>query len=187
MTSVFRYKLTTADGKTYNDTQWGPGVTHSAPGKGSLCSNGWIHVYNHPLVALIFNPVHGDFRDNAILWKCRCWGSTLGDKGTKEGWQHVKTIKPIEKPKLTEDRVRAFAILSSMNLVKKYPPTKEWLDWAKGWLNGERVEAKRKKAYSSSYSYSYSHSYYYYYYSYSHASDLVKMDSAKIAREAMKY
>lgn len=37
------YKLTDSHGRTYNDTQWGPGVTHEASGEGELCGPGWLH------------------------------------------------------------------------------------------------------------------------------------------------
>lgn len=39
-----KYKLTNQDGCTWGDTQWGPGVTHTAEGDGTgVCSNGVIH------------------------------------------------------------------------------------------------------------------------------------------------
>ena len=37
------YKLTDSRGKTWGDTQWGPGVSHSGTGEGELCGSGWIH------------------------------------------------------------------------------------------------------------------------------------------------
>ena len=52
------YKLTVERGRTYDGMQWGPGVEHTAPGKGLLCSKGWLHAYTDPFLAVIFNPVH---------------------------------------------------------------------------------------------------------------------------------
>ena len=56
------YKLTDENGQTRGGTQWGPGVSHSGTGCGGLCSPGWIHAYEHPLVAVLLNPIHGKFR-----------------------------------------------------------------------------------------------------------------------------
>jgi len=43
------YKLTDIHSRTrpgqYNECQWGKGITHSASGKGPLCTESWIHVY----------------------------------------------------------------------------------------------------------------------------------------------
>ena len=49
------YKLTDGDGQTRGGTQWGPGVSHSGTGKGELCGPGWIHAYEHPLIAVLLN------------------------------------------------------------------------------------------------------------------------------------
>ena len=51
------YKLTDKNGQTKNSTQWGPGITHEAPGAGQLCSDGWIHVYDHPELAVTLDPI----------------------------------------------------------------------------------------------------------------------------------
>ena len=73
-----RYKLTDENGQTYGGCEWGPGVSHSAPGTGGLCSDGWIHVYDSPWVAAMINPCHADF-ENPRLWECEVSGNELND------------------------------------------------------------------------------------------------------------
>ena len=65
------YKLTDGNDRSHNDTQWGEGVTHKAIGNGTeLCSSDVIHVYDHPLKAVMFNPIHAEFID-PHLWECK--------------------------------------------------------------------------------------------------------------------
>ena len=69
------YKLTDQDGRTRagqaGETQWGLGVKHKATGKPgqALCTDGWIHAYKHPLLALLMNPIHAKIC-NPRLWEC---------------------------------------------------------------------------------------------------------------------
>ena len=62
------YKLTDGDGQTMSGTQWGPGVSHSGTGEGELCGPGWIHAYEHPLIAVLLNPIHANIQ-NPRLWE----------------------------------------------------------------------------------------------------------------------
>ena len=62
------YKLTNENGQTYNKTQWGEGVVHTADGTGNLCSKRWIHAYADPLLAVLLNPIHANFH-NPQLWE----------------------------------------------------------------------------------------------------------------------
>jgi hypothetical protein len=80
MTEV--WKLTAADYKTRagetNEIVWGPGVMHTAPGGGELCTSAWIHAYEDPLLAALFDPIHGDYGADAVLWRCE------GEIGARE-------------------------------------------------------------------------------------------------------
>ena len=100
------YKLTDSNLKTQSETLWGVGVTHTATGKGhQLCSGDCIHVYDHPLKAAFFNPIHANFR-SPILWECRVRAVKARDN-TKVGVKTCTTIKQIPLPEITtEQRVR---------------------------------------------------------------------------------
>lgn len=98
------YKLTTSCGKTRkswnNEKQWGEGVKHRATGdkRKGLCSDAYIHAYEHPIIALIMNPVHANFH-NPLLWEAQGRIIVRSDDG-KVGCRSLTTIKRIEKPKI---------------------------------------------------------------------------------------
>ena len=85
MTKVF--KLTTQDDYTrkghYNQTKWGRGVTHTAKGDGGMCSNGAIHAYTSPLLAVLLNPIHAAIQ-NPKLWEAEM-DVLYTDNGLKVG------------------------------------------------------------------------------------------------------
>jgi hypothetical protein len=132
------YKLTDAEGRTYNNTQWGEGVTHNATGRGrgrgslKLCSTGFIHAYESPEIAVLFNPIHSDFRDPMLLWEAEGEIALKADQ-TKCGCKSLTTLRTIACPVIfTEQRVR-FAILCATSVYQD----PEFLKWSKRWLSGK--------------------------------------------------
>ena len=130
------YKLTDRDGQTWGGTQWGPGVSHSGTGEGELCGPGWIHAYEHPLIAVLLNPIHANFQ-NPRLWEAE-GEIAIRDGQLKCGCKTLTTVREIPLPAITmEMRVR-FAILCAKE-VCAYPA---WNAWADRWLSGgDRSEA----------------------------------------------
>ena len=130
------YKLTDKDGYTRKDANneclWGDNITHTATGKESqLCSSDLIHVYQHPLIASLMNPVHADFK-NPLLWECEVTGNCAHDGQLKSGFKTVTTIRRIDLPVITlEQRIR-IAIYCSL---KKYSDP-SFVKWANAWLDG---------------------------------------------------
>ena len=53
-----RYKLTTQDLTTYNYTKWVLNEWKETSGTGKLCTEGWLHCYTSPLLAILLNPIH---------------------------------------------------------------------------------------------------------------------------------
>jgi hypothetical protein len=103
-------KLTNINGQTRNNTQWGPGVTHTAAGEGDLCTKGWIHAYptENVVLALMLNPIHANFKP-VRAWEAIGSGKSKSD-GLKIGYESVTTVKELPVPPIsTEQRVR-FAI-----------------------------------------------------------------------------
>jgi len=130
------YKLTDGDGQTRGGTQWGPGVSHSGTGMGELCGWGWIHAYEHPLVAVLMNPIHANFK-NPRLWEAE--GEVgLRDGQIKCGCKTLTTIREIPLPSITTEMRVRFAILCAKEVCADLP----WNAWADKWLSGEdRSEA----------------------------------------------
>ena len=130
------YKLTDGDGQTWGGTQWGPGVSHSGTGKGELCGPGWIHAYEHPLVAVLMNPIHARFR-TPRLWEAE--GEVgLRDGQIKCGCKALTTVREIPFPSITTEMRVRFAIMCAAEVCACL----SWNAWADRWLSGEdRSEA----------------------------------------------
>ena len=134
------FKLTTQEGKTHNETQWGENVTHEATGdiKQGLCSDAWIHAYTHPLLAVLMNPVHADI-ENPILWEGKGEGEAKFEP-LKCGFRKFTTLKKIPLPEVTDVQKVAFGILCAKEVYKDKDSS--WNQWADKWLSGEdRTEA----------------------------------------------
>ena len=126
------YKLTDSCGKTWNNTLWGPGVSHSGTGEGELCGPGWIHAYEHPLLAALLNPIHGDF-ENPRLWEAE-GAVILRDGQLKCGCKTLTTIREIPLPAITTEMRVRFAVLCAKEV---YAENLAWNAWADKWLSGE--------------------------------------------------
>jgi hypothetical protein len=133
------YKLTDQDGKTRaglaGETQWGPGVPHGATGKPDkpLCTDGWIHAYEHPLLALLMNPIHSNI-ENPRLWECE------GQIGKREGQlkcgcRALTTVREIALPEITNEQQVRFAFACAWPTCK----VPAWRTWARNLLtHGDR-------------------------------------------------
>ena len=140
------YKLTDRRNRTKNRTVWGENVTHTTTGiPAELCSTGWLHAYEHFLLAVMINPIHANFADPR-LWEAYGSGQILRDGQLKCGVTELTTVREIPLPVVTiEQRVR-FAILCG----KAVCPDKSWNGWADKWLSGEdRSVAKAAEAWAA--------------------------------------
>ena len=127
------YKLTTQEGMTQNNTQWGENLTHEATGdiQKGLCSDAWIHAYTHPLLAVLMNPAHADI-ENPILWEGNGEGKAKFEP-LKCGFRKFTTLRQIPLPEVTDVQKIAFGILCAKEVYKDL----SWNQWADKWLSGE--------------------------------------------------
>lgn len=139
------YKLTDEKDCTSNNTQWGEGITHKAKGCGSqLCSPDVIHVYDHPLKAVMFNPIHANFKDYH-LWEVRVKKVVANDT-LKVGVKQCTTIRQRNAPIITTEQRVKFAILCALEVYKE----KSFVKWANDWLSGkDRTESAGSAAESA--------------------------------------
>jgi hypothetical protein len=137
------YKLTDSNDKTKGDTQWGEGVRHEAKGTNSeLCSDGWIHWYHDPLLAVLHDPIHGEFGTEAHLWEAKTDGGIREEGRMKGGSKGLTTLRRIDLPTVTtEQRVR-YAILCA----RQVRQDAAWNAWADRWLSGEDRTAEAARA-----------------------------------------
>ena len=134
---MIRYKLTDENMQTYGGFQWKLGKVYEIDidlqnKNMPLCFSSWFHVYSHPLVAVLMNPIHAKFT-NPRLFKCSCSGYHQTDTGLKEGFTKVKLLKELKIPEITLTQRVAFGILCAK---KVYKGTK-WNKWADEWLKGK--------------------------------------------------
>ena len=126
------YMLTDQNRMTYNNTLWGENITHKTSGKGKLCSNGWLHFYYNPHIAVLLNPIHANI-PNPTLWEAKAKGRFRDDHGLKGGCTKLTTIKQLPLPEITLEQKIEFGIRCVMQVCKN----KNWLTWANKWLSGE--------------------------------------------------
>ena len=115
------FKLTDADGRSRNNTQWGEGVTVSASGDGApeLCTDTVIHAYKNPNLALLLNPIHGNY-SAPRLWEAE--GEIAAEDWDKVGCKSLTTIREIQLP-WSADSARVsvqFAILCAEAVLANY-------------------------------------------------------------------
>lgn len=134
------YKLTDSENKTRGKMQWGENVTHTVTETSDkLCTDGWIHFYMDPLIAVLLNPAHVYF-ENPNLWECETSGEHLHEP-LQSGCKTLTTIRQIPLPWVTTTQRIAFAILCAKKLCAYdtylFCDDVKWNDWADKWLSGE--------------------------------------------------
>jgi len=131
------YKLTDKNGMTQGNTQWGESVTHEAKGEGTeLCTGQVIHAYRDPYLAVFYDPIGGNYGENALLWESE--GRVVADDKLKVGCKSLTTLRQIPLPVLTTEQRVEIAIRISLLVYKE----KSYVIWADNWLSGkDRTEA----------------------------------------------
>jgi len=139
------YKITDENDQTYGGCQWGEGVTHTADGKGGLCSKHWIHAYSHKLIAVVMNPIHGNYGKGKHLWECEA-ETGKNNRGLKFGTTKLTTIKRVWIPIISLNAKTRFGIYCAVEVCKD----KGFKKWADNWLSGkDRTEAAARAAWAA--------------------------------------
>jgi hypothetical protein len=126
------YKLTDQSMCTSCECRWVLGEWKESSGEGGLCGPGWLHAYNHPLVASFMNPIHACI-DNPRLFEVECDGDYLDDHGLKCGHTRMRLVREIELPVLTTEQ-RVYAGIQCA-IASGYADA-GWLSWAERWISG---------------------------------------------------
>lgn len=124
---ILRLNLT-----TYHGFQWEPGKLVKTSGEEGLCGPGWIHYYRHPLLAILHNPVYGDFKKPYLLYTVEVEGEIKHDGWLKSGCTRLTLIELIEIPTVTIKQLVRYAI-GCAHVVYSQP---SWLEWADRWIDG---------------------------------------------------
>jgi len=127
------YKLTENNNYTRYHTMWGENITHcvdeSYPGT-ELCTNQVIHAYEHPVIAVLMDPVHAQF-GQPLLWEAE--GEVIVREGQlKCGVKKLTTVRQIALPRFTRQQRQEIMIRCALKVYRMTAFTK----WAKRWLDG---------------------------------------------------
>ena len=135
------FKLISHTGCTFGYTKWGENVTHTASGTDpNLCSDGFIHFYMDPRIAVVMNPTHAGFV-NPILWEAEYSGKVVHEP-LKSGSKTLTTIRQIPLPEISPTQKIAFGIYCA----KEVCFDEKWNLWADRWLSGEDRTQKSASA-----------------------------------------
>jgi hypothetical protein len=138
-----KYKLTDQNLRTYMGFQWVVGEWVDASGEldQSLCSDGWIHFYDDPLLAVFFNPIHANI-DKPRLWEIETDGDTKVD-ATKGGARRARLLTELPLSLISLSQRVEIAIRCVLTLHSE----PNFVIWAENWLNGtNRTKAAAAKA-----------------------------------------
>jgi hypothetical protein len=125
-----RYKLTTAD-MTTRDHQWEIGKWYSVKGKIKLCKNGF-HCYQHPYLAVLHQPIHGDYGSGMRLFEAEVSGQHVVDGQVKECWRHMRLLRELSLPEITIGQRAEYGIRCALAVYTD----PAFVTWAENWLDG---------------------------------------------------
>jgi len=183
---IIKYKLTDQNIRTHKNYQWQLGRWERAKGKCNqeLCTDGWLHCYDSPLIAILHNPIHAWYYKPRV-WEVECKGKTKNDKGIKCGYRKMRLIKEIPVPVITTTQIVAYCILCAMEVSKD----KKFLHWANNWLSGkDRSQRAAAASYAASYAAAASYaSSYAATYAVVYAVRTKKLNLKELAQKAMNY
>lgn len=144
---MLKYKLLTQDFTTHGGARWkgdnGEFITVRAVGTGNrLCTDDVIHFYDHPVLALLFNPLHANIKSPVLV--VIEIDSEVAHDGLKGGCKQAKIVEILKLPDITTSQKAEFAIRCAKVVYKNA----EWNKWADAWLSGKnRTRIRAHKAY----------------------------------------
>ncbi|MFQ5495668.1 MAG: hypothetical protein ACE5EX_09850, partial [Phycisphaerae bacterium] len=117
------------------ETLWLPGEWHEAKGLADqgLCTDGWLHFYADPLLAVFHAPWHGQPEYGRYrLWECEVDGEVRHDGLIKSGARRLRVVREIGVPVVTTINCVAYSVLCAMSVCD----APGWVRWAERWLSG---------------------------------------------------
>jgi len=133
------YKLTDENGwtrnKYYNGHDWFKEPMLEVSGRGPLCTDGWIHAYEDPLLAVIMDPIHGAYLPGGRLWVCNAFGKVNRVGQLLLGTDKLIRMGEIPVPTVTEGQRGVFLLY--VGLACSSNP--RFIEWANGALKGVHI------------------------------------------------
>lgn len=106
------YKLVKQDMTSYGGCKWKIEEWKEATGKADqpLCTDGWLHCYSSPLLAILHNPIHASIKDPR-LFEVEVSGKTKDDSGTQRGFCKMRLVRELSLPAVTQEQRIRYGIL----------------------------------------------------------------------------
>jgi len=124
------YKVVDENDRTRDGTQWGAGVTHTAPGgEQGVCGPGWLHAYRDARLAALLCTAHVSFT-TCSLWEADA--DVAEDLGDKLLCTRITTIHRIGLPPYTAEQRVEFAI----RCARRGCVGGDFCNWACCWIAG---------------------------------------------------
>jgi hypothetical protein len=129
-----KFKLTDRNRATHNgfvlpaDGGWFYPADRTSPPK--PCTDTVLHHYDHPLLAVLFNPTHGNY-PNPRLFEIET-DEQVGTDGLKGWCRAQRVLRELPLPEVTTDQRVEFAI----RVAKRVCADPVWNVWADAWLDG---------------------------------------------------
>ena len=136
-----KYKITDENMCSHNGCTWEIGVEKfvSMPGN-KLCSEEVFHFYDSPALAVLMNPIHGEYAAGYRLWEIEC--DEVAHDGLKGGSKKQTLLREIPVPQITSLQKARFAILCT-NAVRQ---SEAWRARAEAWLRNPSPASARAAA-----------------------------------------
>ena len=126
---------------SHNNTKWEVNKTITVTKKGiEMCTAQVLHGYNHPLLAVLFNPIHSNIY-NPRLFEIDV-DTIVNTDGLKYASKQQTLIKEITIPEINLEQRIEFAI----RVAKLVCKDTDWNMWADNWLNNIDRTIKSAKA-----------------------------------------
>lgn len=131
------YKLVSQRMTSYGGMRWQIGEANEATGEGTeLCTDGVLHAYRHPALAVLMNPIHADIARPVLLEIDA--SEVVADDGTKVGTKRQTPVRVLPLPAITMKQRVEFAIRCALAVTD----SPSFRAWAERWLSGEGRSAE---------------------------------------------
>lgn len=126
------YKILNNDMTSYGGCKWAIGEWNDADSLGPFCRPGGFHGYEHPLLAVLHNPLHANIREPR-LFEAEADGEIAHDGKMLLKAKRMRIVLEIPVPAVSIAQRVAYGIYCA----KAVYSNQEWTRWADAWLSGE--------------------------------------------------
>lgn len=122
----------------------------------NLCTNSWLHCYEHPYIAVLLNYAHADI-PFPRLWEVEVGGYANYDGQLKCGFQAMRLKRELRVPKIVEKDRKAIAELCDLAFPMESGGKIKMLHMDRAWTNKEIITIRAVASFAEAIVRSYIH------------------------------